>query len=321
MKGAEKMSTLIKTRGNPQKKIRYSFLRYIQKKWILYLFLLPCIIYVFIFDYMPLYGIQIAFRDFSAIKGIWGSPWVGLKHFIRFFESFQFTTLLDNTLSLSFYQLLAGFPMPIILALLLNYSTMSRFKRFTQTVTYAPHLISTVVMVGMLMVFLSPSGLVNQVIGLFGVKPILFLGESSLFRSIYVWSGIWQDCGWGSVIYLAALANVNQELHEAAIVDGANKIQRIWNIDIVALMPTAVILLVLNLGSIMNIGFEKAFLMQTDLNLGASEIISTYVYKIGILSAQFSYATAIGLFNNIANFLLLVIVNRTARVLTETSLW
>ena len=262
-----------------------------------------------------------AFKDFSAYEGIWGSPWVGMKHFTRFFESVQFWSLIKNTLILSLYQLIASFPIPIILALMLNYTSLGRIKRFVQTLTYAPHLISTVVIVGMLIAFTSSTGVFNQILGLFGVQPILFMGQSSMFRSIYVWSDVWQNTGWNAIIYIAVLTSVNQELHEAALVDGASILRRIWHIDLVALMPTIMILLIMNLGSVMNLGFEKAFLMQNDMNLETSEIISTYVYKIGIQSAQYSYATAIGLFNNVINFVLLVVVNRGARAVSGTSLW
>lgn len=310
-----------RSRAVPTSKVSGKRWLNIRKNWVLYLFLLPCVTYVLIFNYLPLYGIQIAFKDFSSYKGIWESPVVGFKHFIRFFGSFQFWDLLRNTLTLSLYVLIATFPMPIILALLLNYTTINKMKKFAQTVTYAPHLISTVVMVGILMVFLEPRGMINQLTHLFYIHPKVYIGISSIFQSIYVWSDVWQKTGWSSIIYIAVLAGISPELHEAAVVDGANKLQRIWHIDLVALMPTAVILLIMNLGSIMNIGFEKVFLMQNSLNMGVSEIISTYVYKIGIQRAQFSYATAIGLFNNVINFVLLIIVNHTARTLTGNSLW
>ena len=292
-----------------------------KQNWLLYVLVLPCFLYILIFHYFPLYGIQMAFKDFSAYEGIWGSPWVGMKHFTRFFESVQFWSLIKNTLILSLYQLIASFPIPIILALMLNYTSLGRIKRFVQTLTYAPHLISTVVIVGMLIAFTSSTGVFNQILGLFGVEPILFMGQSSMFRSIYVWSDVWQNTGWNAIIYIAVLTSVNQELHEAALVDGASILRRIWHIDLVALMPTIMIMLIMNLGSVMNLGFEKAFLMQNDMNLETSEIISTYVYKIGIQSAQYSYATAIGLFNNVINFVLLVVVNRGARAVSGTSLW
>ena len=296
--------------------------RNIGKNYFLYLFLLPALVYVFIFLYLPIYGIQIAFRDFSPNMGILGSPWAGLKYFERFITSYQFWTLLRNTLSLSVYSLAAGFPVPILLALMLNYTLNPRFKKFAQSITYAPHFISVVVMTGMLMVFLSPrTGIVNQLIKALGLEPISFLGKPEMFSSIYVWSGIWQNAGWGSIIYIAALTGINPELHEAAMVDGASKLQRIMHIDIPGILPTAVILLILSLGQIMSVGFEKAYLMQNALNIEKSEIISTYVYKIGMLDAHYSYSSAIGLFNNAINFILLVVVNRIARQVTGTSLW
>ena len=294
----------------------------IKKNYMLYLFILPSLVYLFIFNYAPLYGIQIAFKNFSAGLGIWSSPFVGFQHFQRFFQSYHFWALLRNTITLSLYGLIAGFPIPIILALLLNYSPSTGFKKVVQTTTYAPHFISTVVMVGILMVFLSPrNGVLNQFIKLFGGDPVLFMGRPELFSSIYVLSGVWQEAGWGSIIYIAVLSNVDQEQHEAAIVDGANKLRRIWHIDIPAIIPTMMILLILNVGRILSVGFEKAFLMQTDANLTASEIISTYVYKIGIQSAQYSYSTAIGLFNNVINVTILVLVNKLAGKLTGSSVW
>ena len=301
---------------------RHTVLKQMKANYFLYLFLLPATAYLLIFCYGPMYGIQIAFKDFYAYLGIEGSPWVGLKHFENFFRSPRFGALLQNTLTLSFYSLLAGFPLPIILALLLNYTPKQGLKKFAQTASYAPHFISTVVLVGMLNVFFSPrSGFVNTILGWFGSQPVFFLGDPKWFKHMYVWSGVWQSTGWGSIIYLAALAGVSPELHEAAIIDGANKLQRIWNIDIPTIMPTMVILLVMNFGSIMNVGYEKVFLMQNDLNMSASEIISTYTYKIGLQGAQYSYSTAIGLFNNIINFVMLVVVNRVARGLSGSSLW
>ena len=294
----------------------------IKKNYVLYLFLLPSFLYLLLFHYWPLYGVQIAFKDFKATEGIWGSPWVGVDHFVRFFESFQFWQLLQNTITISLYALIMGFPIPILLALILNYMTIPHFKRFAQTVTYAPHFISTVVMAGMVILFLSPSsGLINTLLGVFGAEPVSFMQQPDLFKHIYVWSGIWQNTGWGSVIYMAALSAVSPELHEAAIVDGASKWKRIWNIDIPAILPTAVIILIMNVGSVMSVGFEKVYLLQNDANLAASEIFSTYVYKIGIQSAQYSYSTAIGLFNNVINFVLLISVNQLSRKWTGSSLW
>lgn len=301
---------------------RHMILKQMKANYFLYLFLLPATVYLGIFAYGPLYGIQIAFKDFFAFKGIEGSPWVGLKHFRNFFNSPRFSMLLSNTLGVSIYSLLAGFPIPILLALLLNYTPRKGLKRFAQTVSYAPHFISTVVMVGMINVFLSPrSGFINTLLGYVGVKPIFFMGSPAWFKHIYVWSGVWQSAGWSSIIYLAALSGVSPELHEAAIIDGANKFQRIWNIDIPTIMPTMVILLVMSFGSIMNVGYEKVFLLQNSLNMTSSEIISTYTYKIGLQDAQYSYSTAIGLFTNVINFAMLIIVNKAAKMLSGSSLW
>jgi putative aldouronate transport system permease protein len=287
----------------------------------LYVFLIPCVVYVFIFSYVPLYGLQIAFKEFRASLGIWGSPWVGFRHFQRFFQSFLFWELIRNTLALTVYGLVAGFPVPIILALLLHYTRFNKLKKITQTVTYAPHFISMVVMVGMIQVFFASNGPINAVLVLMGQGRQSFLGRPELFRSLFVWSGVWQSAGWSSIIFIAVLSGVSPELHEAAMIDGASKLRRIYHIDIPALIPTATILLILNVGSLMSVGFEKAFLMQNNVNLGVSEVISTYVYKVGILGAQFSFASAVGLFNNTINFILLICINRLARKLTENSLW
>lgn len=294
----------------------------IKRNWILYLFVAPCLLYLIIFNYIPLYGIQIAFKEFSPAEGIWGSKWVGFEQFERFFGSYQFWTLLKNTLVLSIYSLLMNFPIPIILALMLNYAFSAKFKKFVQTVTYAPYFISVVVLVGMIDVFFSTTGPINQLLAIFGKEePILFMGTPGLFKHIFVWSGVWKQAGWGSIIYIAALASVSPELHEAAIMDGANKFQRILHVDLPSIIPIAVIMLIMNVGNIMNLGFEKAFLLQNDINLSVSEIISTYVYKIGLQSAQYSYSTAIGLFNNCVNFILLVTVNQISKKLSGSSLW
>lgn len=292
----------------------------VTRNWVLYLFLLPTLIYLLIFHYWPMYGVQIAFRNFKPTKGIWGSPWVGMKNFDKFFHSYMFKDLLTNTIVLSVYQIVASFAFPILLALLLNYCVSNKLRKVTQMVTYAPHFISTVVLVGMLNVFLSESGIINHLLNLLGLRSVPFLSEAGMFRHIYVWSHIWQRTGYNSVIYIAALAGVNPELHEAAIVDGANKLQRILHIDLPAILPTAIILLIMSTGNMLSLGFEKVYLMQNDLNLGVSEIISTYVYKIGLLNAQYSYSTAIGLFNNVINLVVLLTVNKIADKVSGTSL-
>ena len=288
----------------------------------LYLMVLPAVIFFIIFHYGPIYGLQIAFKDFRAVEGIWGSPWVGLKHFQRFFSSYRFWTLLKNTLGIAVYDLVAGFPVPIVFALLLNQLRFKRFKKFLQTVTYAPHFISVVVIAGMIQIFLSPRvGIINTFLGALGVEPVFFLGRPELFKSVFVLSGIWQHFGWSSIIYIAALSAINPELYEAATVDGATKLQRVVNIDIPGITPTMVILLILNVGHFMQVGFQKILLLQNPMNLSSSEVIETYVYKTGILDAQYSYSAAIGLFNALINVVLLVSVNRVARTLSETSLW
>ena len=286
-----------------------------------YVFLLLPLIQVIVFNYLPMYGIQIAFKDFIANKGIWDSPWVGFKHFERFFDSFYFWRLLRNTLALSVYQVLL-FPLPIILALSLNEVKKKFFKRFAQTLTYAPHFVSVVVVVGMLFALLDPrTGLFNHLIGLVGIAPIQFMQEPGWFRHLYVWSGVWQSLGWGTIIYLAALAGVNPELHQAAEVDGANRLQRIRHVNIPAIMPTIVILFILDFGSFMSVGFEKVLLMSNTLNSSTSDIIQTFVYRTGLLQGQYSYAAAVGLFDSIINILLLVGVNQLARKYSENSLW
>ena len=290
--------------------------------WQLYALLLIPVVLTVVYKYIPMYGIQIAFKDFTPKAGIGGSPWVGFEHFQTFFNSFQVKSLFTNTISLSLYSLIAGFPFPIFLALAMNQIRVKRFKQTLQVATYLPHFISTVVMVGMLLVWLSPSsGLYGNLAKLFGVQePPNILGMAGAFQSIYVWSDVWQHAGWDSIIYIAALAAVDPSLYEAATVDGAGKWQKIKYIDIPFLLPTAVILLIMRAGNIMNVGFEKVYLMQNPLNTMVSEIIATYVYKIGIQGAQYSYATAIGLFNNAINLALLLLVNWISKKLSDTSL-
>ncbi|MCM3259429.1 carbohydrate ABC transporter membrane protein 1, CUT1 family [Paenibacillus sp. cl141a] len=294
----------------------------ILRNWQLYALISPVIAYYVLFQYVPMYGIQIAFKDFIATQGIWGSPWVGFEHFDRFFNSYYFWRLIKNTLGIGLYSLAVGFPIPIILALLMNEIRAERFKKFVQTITYAPHFLSTVVVVGMMMIFLSPRyGIINHFIEMVGGQPINFMTEPSWFKSLYVLSDVWQTMGWSSIIYLAALAGIDNQLHEAARVDGATRLQRIWHINIPGIMPTIIILLILNMGSIMGIGFEKVLLMQNNLNMESSDIIATYVYRMGIQNAEYSFSAAIGLFNSVINFILLVAVNFISKRVSETSLW
>ncbi len=288
----------------------------------LYVLLLPALAYLIIFHYLPIYGVQIAFRNYTFANGITGSPWVGLKWFEYFFKSPLSGTVITNTLILSLYSLIAGFPFPIILALMLHNVSSSRFKRLTQTITYMPHFISVVVVVGMINSFTSiHGGFVNTIVKFFGHDAIYFMGKPEYFRHFYVWSGIWQGAGWGSIIYLAALTSINPELHEAAMIDGASHMQRIWHIDLPGIMPTMVILLIMSSGSLMHVGFEKTFLMQNDLNKKVSEVISTYTYQQGIVSGKYSYSSAIGLFNNVISFVFLTLVNGISKRLSGTSLW
>jgi putative aldouronate transport system permease protein len=295
-----------------------------KENYQLYLVLILPVAYIIIFRYLPMYGAQIAFRTYRVSKGIWASDWVGLYHFKRFVTSYQFGRVMLNTLGINIYQLIAGFPIPIILALSLNSTNIHKLKKMAQTTTYIPHFISTVVMVGIILQFLSPRiGIFNMLRDLVGLERLHFIAEPTYFKSIYVWSGIWQSTGWGSIIYLAALSSVDPFLHEAATIDGATKFQRVLHIDIPGILPTAIILLILNAGRMMNVGFEKVFLMQNELNLRASEVIQTYVYKVGLASAtaNYSYSTAIGLFNSVINLILIMTVNRVARKLGDTSLW
>lgn len=298
------------------------FLATLKKDYPLWLFVLPGMILTFIFSYIPLYGVQIAFRNYNAKLGFWGSPWVGLQHFQRFFDSPYFLDTLKNTLILSVYALIAGFPIPILFALLLNSFRHKKYRKVIQTITYAPNFISTVVMCGMLLLYLSPSiGIINQVIELFGGQAINFMAEKSYWRHIYVWSGIWQGMGWSSVIYFAALSSVSPELHEAALMDGANKFQIVRHIDFPSIIPTATILLILSCGSVLSVGFEKVFLLQNDLNKSVSQVISTYVYQVGLIDNNVSYSSAIGLFNSAVNAILLIAVNKISNKLSGIGLW
>ena len=279
-------------------------------------------LYIVIFKYWPMYGAQIAFRDYNPADGFAGSPWVGLEHFVRFINSFQFERLLANTLTLNALGLLIAFPVPIILALIVNQLQSERFKKFTQTVLYSPSFISVVVVVGMIHLLFSPrSGIVNNAIVAFGGDPIFFMGSPDWFRPLYIGSDIWQTAGFSMIVYLAALTAIDPALHEAARVDGANKWQRIRHIDIPGIMPVITILFILAIGNLFNLGFEKVLLMQTDLNLPTSEVIQTYVYKAGLQQAQFSYSAAIGLFNSLINLVLLLTFNWVATRAGQSSLW
>ncbi|WNQ14142.1 ABC transporter permease subunit [Paenibacillus aurantius] len=294
----------------------------LRRNWDLYLLILPVLVFFVIFEYVPMYGVQIAFKNFIATKGIWGSPWVGFRHFERFFESYYFWRLITNTLGIGLYQLVVGFPVPILLALMINEVRSKKFSRLVQTVTYAPHFLSTVVLVGMLYIFLSPqTGLVNLMLSWLGGSRIDFLTEPAWFKSVYVLSGVWQQMGWSSIIYLAALTGIDPQLHEAARVDGATRWQRIWHVNLPGILPTITILLILHMGTLLSVGFEKVYLLQNSLNMTASDVIATHVYHKGIIDGQYSYSAAVGLFNSVINFILLISVNRIARKMNGTSLW
>ncbi len=296
---------------------RMKNLRYIRDNYFLYLLIAPAIILTIVFKYIPMYGAIIAFKDFSTIKGILGSEWVGFENFIKFLSSPNFGTIFMSTLKLSLYGLILGFPIPIILALMLNQVRRAAIKKNIQLVLYAPNFISVVVIVGMLFIFMSPTGPINQVVTMLTGEPIGFLSNPDYFRSIYILSGIWQAAGWSSIIYVAALANVDPELHNAATLDGANIIQRMIHIDLPALKPLMAVTFILGAGGIMAIGFEKAYLMQTTMNLPTSEIIPTYVYKVGLQAGDYAYSAAVGLFNSVINVILLIVVNYIVKKLNE----
>lgn len=298
--------------------------RRIRRNWQLYLLLALPVAWLLVFAYYPMYGAQIAFRDFLPGKPILASEWIGLANFQRFFESPMFVRLMRNTLGLSLYSLVVGFPIPILLALSLNQLQTGLFKRTVQMVSYAPYFISTVVMVGLILQFLDlRRGPVNLLLQAMGLPAVHFMGSADMFPSIYVWTGVWQYTGFSTIIYLAALTTVDPALHEAAVVDGANRLQRMWHIDIPGILPVMVTLFILNMGQVLNVGFEKTYLMQNPLNLATSEVISTYVYKTGLAGgvANFSYASAIGLFNSIIGLILLVSANWASQRLTEKSLF
>ena len=297
-------------------------LQQMRRCWQLYLIMLLPMLVIIIFSYGPMFGVQIAFKEFRARDGIWGSPWIGFIHFQNFFRSYQFRRVITNTLGISLYGLIAGFPIPIILAILVNESARTRFKKAVQLITFAPHFISTVVMTGMILMFISVyGGPINNFIAAMGGERIDFIARPGMFKSLYVWTGIWQGMGYSSVIYIAALSAIDPSLYEAATIDGASKFQKIRYIDIPGIAPTIIILLILNCGSIMSVGYEKILLMQNPLNMAASDVISTYVYRMGLENAQYSFSAAVGLFNSLVNASLLVAVNQVARKVSETSLW
>ncbi len=294
----------------------------LSRDWQIYVLLLPALAYFIVFHYLPMYGVQIAFRQYRFVDGITGSRWVGLKHFEDFLGAYYFGRLLTNTFLLNIFGLIIGFPIPVILAILLNQLERARFRKFTQTAIYVPHFISTAVIAGMLYLFLSPtSGIVNYMIKALGGSSVNFMMESSWFRPMFILSDIWQHAGWNTILYLATLTAIDQEVYEAATIDGATKRQKIRYIDIPYLVPIMVMLLILNAGGLLASNTDKALLMQTPGNIATSDIIGVYVYNMGLGKGQFSYTAAIGLFVNVINFFMIISVNWIARRVSDTSLF
>ena len=313
---AKKKEGFVKT--VPMKKRIMKDLRW---NWILYLMIIPVIVYYITFAYRPMYGIIMAFKDYKVKEGIFGSAWVGLKHFKRFFSAYNFKDLLKNNWTLSTDSLLASFPIPIVFALILNYSTKPRLKKTVQMISYAPNFISTVVICGMLRLFMDSDGIFNIVLGVFGAEAVSFLTVPGWFKHIYVWSGVWQTMGWNAIIYISSLSGVDYELHEAAIIDGATIMQRIRHVDLPSIKSTIVMLLIMSMPGLVGVGFEKVYLLQNDLNITASTVISTYVYEQGMLGANYSYSTAVGLFNTALSVILLVSANAFCKKVLDESIF
>ncbi|MCI9571899.1 MAG: sugar ABC transporter permease [Lachnospiraceae bacterium] len=293
-----------------------------KKNWILYVMIAPVAVYYIVFAYTPMYGILLAFKNYKVKLGILGSPWVGLDHFQRFFSAYNFRQLIGNTVGISVYSLIIGFPIPIVFALMLNYLTHHKLKKIVQMVSYAPYFISTVVICGMITIFMAPdTGILNVLRGYLGMESVNFLSKPEWFKSIYVWTGVWQGMGWSSIIYISALAGVDYEMHEAAIVDGATKIQRMLHVDLPSIKPTILMLLILQMGSLMNVGFEKVYLLQNTLNKSAASVISTYVYEVGLINSDYGYSTAVGLFNSLINLALVVTANQLSKRFAGESLF
>lgn len=292
-----------------------------QRNWELYILVIPVILYYALFAYKPMYGALIAFKNFAPARGFAGSPWVGFDNFARFFRSPYLGRLFRNTFLISFYSLIFGFPAPIILALFLNEVRHSAYKRTVQTLTYLPHFISMVVIAGMITDFSMTSGLFNDIIAFFGGTRTPLLQQPGLFRPIYVTSGIWQGVGWGTIIYLAALSGIDPQLYEAAMIDGAGRIRQVFAVTLPSIVPTIIIMLILRIGNLLDVGYEKTLLLYNPATYETADIISTYVYRVGLLEQNFSYSTAIGLFNSLINFILLIVANKISRKVSETSLW
>lgn len=300
----------------------HSLLLYIRRKKYLYILLIPCIVYFIVFNYVPMYGIVIAFKDFNFAKGIMGSKWIGLANFKYMFQLGDFYQVLWNSLYLSLLRLVFGFPFPIILALMINEIRQEKLKRVSQTLIYLPHFISWVVVGGIIIQFLSPTwGAVNMVIKSMGHQPIFFMGQTQYFRPIVVISSIWKESGWGTILYLAAISGINPELYEAAVVDGAGRLKRMWHVTLPCIRSTIVILLILNMGRLMSNGFEQIFVLQNSMNLPVSEVFETYTYRIGLLGGRFSFSTTVGLFTSLVGLVLLLISNSISRLLGEEGVW
>ncbi|NLN65807.1 MAG: sugar ABC transporter permease [Clostridiaceae bacterium] len=313
----------IKRPNETQKKLRWGYRAAydIKKHYPIYLMILPALVYFIIFHYFPMYGAQIAFRKYTIGDGIWTSEWVGLKNFTTFFKSYYFERLIRNTVLLNVYDILFGFPAPIIFALLIYELRNKVFKKTVQTITYIPHFISLIVICGMIIDFTSPQGMINKIIGFFGIGPIQFLAYPEYFRPIYVASNIWQETGWNSIIYLAALTNISPELYEAAKIDGAGRLRQAVSITLPGIAPTIIIMLILRMGRMMDVGYEKILLLYNPSIYETADVISTFVYRKGLLEANFSYSTAVEFFNSLINFVILVAVNKISRKVSETSLW
>ncbi len=308
--------------GNAIRSKRLSYImRRLGQSWQLYVMLLLPLIALIIFSYWPMYGILLAFKKYRVKLGIWGSPWVGMMYFKQFFNSPMFGSLISNTFQVSIYSMLAGFPFPILLGLMLNEVGNLRLKKSIQTITFAPYFLSTVIVVGMLLQLFGWSGIINTLLQPFGVPRTDYLASPTAFRHLYVWSGVWQGSGYSAVLYIAALAGIDPELYDAAKLDGASRVQKIRHIDIPGIMPIIIITLIMNAGGILSVGYEKIYLLQNNINIGLSEVISTYVYKMGLQNAQYSFGTAVGLFNSLISLVMITLVNWIARKVGETSLW
>lgn len=315
-------NTVLKGTPKKSKGTLKRFIYSLNREKYLWLLVIPGIIWYIVFAYMPMYGLIIGFKDFSPYRGIAGSPWVGFMWFEQFFESQFFWRLIRNTLLLNIYNIIYSFPVPIILAILLNEVQHSWYKRAAQTISYLPHFVSTVVVVGMMANFLSPvNGIVNRIIVALGGKSTNFMIMPEWFRTLYIISGIWQGAGWGSIIYLAALSGIDPQLYEAATVDGASKLKQLWHISIPGILPTIIIMLILNLGRILSVGYEKIILMYNSATYETADVINTYVYRRGLQSGEYSFGTAVGMFQSVINFIFIICANKFSRRLTEISLW